>query len=1175
MANSTPQFQTQPPGGESHYSPDYTTMGRVNQPRMDVLNPTGVPGLQELVNSSVAQPDQRKLMYAMLGIGDSMSPDQSKKSPQMLLNADAQVYDEGPSANKVLKSILIRLSLQFGDLLSLSVQAQDRFKQNRDAGDLKGAIHYLLQALHLPVPLHVLRAAAMGHMGELLVGSYKHCGSLQDLKESILYCRGAVLLWTPGHPGHSYLLNGVANCLRFSFRESGNIGDLDEAISCYTKAVSLHSPDDRAVDRSEISSNLAGCLRVRFQQTGDVSDLESAIGYLKEGLQRIPPGRPGRFTILYNLGSCLRASHEHNGSDSDMGEAISYLEEALSLCPPGHEQRSAILGNLAFCLLDQYERGGDAQDLEESIRYVSEAVDIKPAGCLDHSNALRLLGCCLHMRHLQLGEDKDLEDAILSHSNAVLLSSSGSMHRAESLQNLAACFLTRYHRQDNAKDLVKGFKYLVEALRLVPPGSFHYRSIVLEISRCSLTLHERQPTGDIPGKITEMLKQMIPHYPLNHTSRPSAMNILASTLENQYAKSGNIPYLEEAIQYHRGVMELSLPGETSRIFTRANLPRCLIARYAQQRQIQDLREAIDSLQQAIQDTPSGHPSLCDIQVQLASVYSEYFSTLKELGYALDSWEALLKAATNHSAASLKARLRAALKWIISVDHASSLPAYQKYLELADQYILVRRSITSRHQLLRSIPRHLVSDGAAAAINADDIKRAVELLEQGRTILWSQLNRYRTPLDSLERVNPQIAAEFMRLSQLLERSAVANPSTHLPELSMEQEASRYSQIARDWSDVVERTRQIEGCETFLQPPSYSTLQQSSRNGPVIVINASSFRCDVIIILKDADPILLPLIHTRLSDILVLAQNFDREIRAATIDGAQILGVLRALWDDIVQPVVVKLQELDIAPGSRIWWCPTSLLATLPLHAAGPHRRNKLNLCDIYISSYTPTLSALAKLNSDPPSLMDPSRHPPSLPHLLVVAQPDTPGQPQIPCVKEELEKLEKLVPLTEILLSEHGTCDNVLSKLQRHGWVHFMCHGSRSQEDPFKSCFWLYDKSLTLLDIVEARLPDAQFACLSACHSAAGDANTPDETIHLAAALQFTGFRSVIGTMYAMADIDGPTVAEEVYNHLFRRKEMGGSADYRDAAEALNIATKELKKRGVPVERWINFVHFGA
>ncbi|KAG8913161.1 hypothetical protein FRC02_005625 [Tulasnella sp. 418] len=134
-------------------------------------------------------------------------------------------------------------------------------------------------------------------------------------------------------------------------------------------------------------------------------------------------------------------------------------------------------------------------------------------------------------------------------------------------------------------------------------------------------------------------------------------------------------------------------------------------------------------------------------------------------------------------------------------------------------------------------------------------------------------------------------------------------------------------------------------------------------------------------------------------------------------------------------------------------------------------------------------------------------------------------------------------------------------------------------EPFQSRFHLVDQPLHLSDIIQAHLPSAELAFLAACHSAAGDNKTPDEFIHLAAGLQFSGFKSVIGTLYKMPDTDGPTIAEEVYKYMFRRVrgENGDGilVDYRDAAVALNRATRVLKEKGFSIDSWINFVHIGA
>jgi hypothetical protein len=61
-------------------------------------------------------------------------------------------------------------------------------------------------------------------------------------------------------------------------------------------------------------------------------------------------------------------------------------------------------------------------------------------------------------------------------------------------------------------------------------------------------------------------------------------------------------------------------------------------------------------------------------------------------------------------------------------------------------------------------------------------------------------------------------------------------------------------------------------------------------------------------------------------------------------------------------------------------------------------------------------------------------------------------------------------------------------------------------------------------------------------------------------------------MWAMADDDGPVLAQNFYKHMFKKK---GPVDCGDAAEGLAKAIRALRRMGVPFERWINFVHYGA
>ena len=193
---------------------------------------------------------------------------------------------------------------------------------------------------------------------------------------------------------------------------------------------------------------------------------------------------------------------------------------------------------------------------------------------------------------------------------------------------------------------------------------------------------------------------------------------------------------------------------------------------------------------------------------------------------------------------------------------------------------------------------------------------------------------------------------------------------------------------------------------------------------------------------------------------------------------------------------------------------------------------------------------------------------------MIAQPDE----TLPKVKEEIGHIERLSKHSadiRVLEGRDANHDTVLSGLRTHSWVHFACHGHLNDQ-PFHSSFQLHDIRLEMVKLIPAQFPDAELAFLSACHTAAGDVvGTPDEAIHLAPALQFCGFRSVVGTIWAMEDDDGCDVTRDLkfYQYMFRTP--GTVPNFRDLAEVLRIAIEEMRKRGLGMDRWVKFVHVGA
>jgi len=147
----------------------------------------------------------------------------------------------------------------------------------------------------------------------------------------------------------------------------------------------------------------------------------------------------------------------------------------------------------------------------------------------------------------------------------------------------------------------------------------------------------------------------------------------------------------------------------------------------------------------------------------------------------------------------------------------------------------------------------------------------------------------------------------------------------------------------------------------------------------------------------------------------------------------------------------------------------------------------------------------------------------------------------------------------------------LRALQDNHWLHFACHGTQDFVKPFNSAFLMRDQPLTLLDITQTDLSKHQYAFLSACDTAVGVPDRPDEVIHLAAALQFAGVKSVIGTFWSIEDATVGRLVKEFYVNFCG----DGKMNAKRASRALHKAVQSLANdREIPLEQRIVFMHIG-
>jgi CHAT domain-containing protein len=227
----------------------------------------------------------------------------------------------------------------------------------------------------------------------------------------------------------------------------------------------------------------------------------------------------------------------------------------------------------------------------------------------------------------------------------------------------------------------------------------------------------------------------------------------------------------------------------------------------------------------------------------------------------------------------------------------------------------------------------------------------------------------------------------------------------------------------------------------------------------------------------------------------------------------------MWSDpeFLTVLITHSQEASGRDRPRMHWCPIGALGFLPIHAAGVYSQGRLECCSDYVvSSYTPTLSALRRARTDLVPMTWQSL-------VLLAAAASTssalPGRYPLDGVHSEIRHVARIaldtgyVEVLECGDTSAAKVHEVTAALPRAHIVHLACHGIQDQNDPLSSGFCLSDGKLTVSDLMDIKLDHAFLAFLSACETAKGDKEQPDQAIHLAAAMLFCSFRSVVATMW--------------------------------------------------------------
>jgi len=802
----------------------------------------------------------------------------------------------------------------------------ETFIESGQMSDLDSAILLLRRSLALRPSPHPQRAQSLTYLAQAFCCRAERADRSDDLDTGISLYRETLELRPEPHPKHhNSLCNRLASALLSRFERTGQAGDLEEAIVLQRQALDLGD------DKPNTLNTLGVALRTRFQNTGHPHDLEEAILLLRKVLEEVPMHADAHC----NLGGALFCRFKLAGQASDLLEGTAHLQEALELMPSEDPLRSGVLSTLASLLLEAFRQTGQRNDLDNAMSFLRQSLaqPDMPYACqlVSYSN----LAIGLTMQYRWTGQRDDLDDAITCYQKIFEIIPASHPDQCRILNNLAIIYSLRHEDTEQPYDIEQAITFYRQALELMcAPHPMRSNSLVNLASalRCrSGNTNCLQDTEEAIALLEEAA-QIHPEF----LSCFASLNGLGSALKQRFHQTGQRSDLDKAIMCVKDALKAMPSHSSDRYLLLFSLATSLAERFDETQDIFDLEEAVYVFREGLYLLPINHPGLVrsrDLAIALVRLHS-----VSGNNQHLEEAFIAFSAAVQCQLSSIQDRFRAAKHWAIQADshrHPSALEAYQEAINLLPLFAAIEMDLKTRQDML------LRSDGLARnaahfAICADKFETAVEFLEGGRGVFWSQALRLRNPFDDLQVIAPALAQTLLTISRKLEKGSLRDAPRRAHNsvgeaLTIQQEMALYRTLKNDWQETLDKARKLNGFENLLRPKPFDMLRKVAANGHVVMLNASVHGCDgLILTLTGVKHISFPnlsfmearalilVLRTALSpsgrqvdipESIQTSLHSDRTGRLFKDPGLTsddlFRYVLRRLWEDVVYPVVQVL------------------------------------------------------------------------------------------------------------------------------------------------------------------------------------------------------------------------------------------------------------------------------
>jgi tetratricopeptide (TPR) repeat protein len=261
--------------------------------------------------------------------------------------------------------------------------------------------------------------------------------------------------------------------------------------------------------------------------------------------------------------------------------------------------------------------------IENPDRYIDDS-------SVDWRDYLHVLGCSLRKNFLARNDRQFLELAIQCLRKTVAATSPDDPEVDARRLDLALLCCDRFKLEGGADDIEEAIHLGYLVLEDVPDMSSGRSTVLMVLSGLlgdRFAHGSNRDPADAHVSI-KLGKMALDRLDLQDNRRLECIRSLGATYGDLFARTGDLKYIEEAMQYQQRALSLVPERTTNRALGLYNLSACFRQRYMRLRELEDLQQAIMAAQSALEIPHLSYSDQAGLVHQLSGCLVERFSRTK-------------------------------------------------------------------------------------------------------------------------------------------------------------------------------------------------------------------------------------------------------------------------------------------------------------------------------------------------------------------------------------------------------------------------------------------------------------------------------------------------------------------------------------------------------------------